>query len=54
MEDIILYASKLRNLYTTVPTINSFLVQLWVRLSLPSLPSGYGRRGTKDLSHSTG
>ena len=36
MEDIILYASKLLNLYTTVPTINSFLVQLWVRLSLPS------------------
>ena len=34
-----LFASKPRNLYTTAPAINGFLVQLWVRPSLLSLPT---------------
>ena len=34
-----LFASKPRNLHTTAPTINRFLVQLWVRPSLLSLPT---------------
>ena len=34
-----LFASKPRNLHTTAPTLNKFLVQLWVRPSLLSLPT---------------
>ena len=34
-----LFASKPRYLHITAPTINTFLVQLWVRLSLLSLPT---------------
>ena len=34
-----LFASKPRNLHTTAPTLNRFLVQLWVRPSLLSLPT---------------